>query len=200
LQGALRMICLMYLKQIKASEDKRRPPADALPFRSLASGGSPMGSWLLGRSFHAFPASDPLLGPPGVSRGAMPGGRRGAMRRPGVPAIQALGLLSRAGVKGSRPGGSEDSGALRTARPLHARRIDFPLPCPSRSPLSRFPSCAGSMAPFIRRRSARAGVAGSAARRRAASLAGEARFAIAVSVPEPEAVGGPQPARWDPRA
>lgn len=175
------MICLMYLKQIKASEDKRRPPADALPFRSLASGGSSMGSWLLGRSL--------------VSRGAMPGGRRGAMRRPDVPAIQALGLLSRAGVKVSQPGGSEDSGALRTARPLQARRIDFPLPCPSRSPLSRFPSCAGSMAPFVRRRSVRAGVAGSAARRRAASLAGEARFAIAVSVPEPEAVGGPRPAR-----
>ena len=111
------------------------------------------------------------------------------------PPYQALGVLSRAGVKVSRPGGSEDSGALQTARPLHARRIDFPLPCPSRSPLSRFPSCAGSMAPFIQRRSARAGVAGSAARRRAASLAGEARFALAVSVPEPEAVGGPRPAR-----
>jgi hypothetical protein len=52
LQGALRMICLMYLKQIKASEGKRRPPADALPFKSPASGGSPMGSWLVGKVPH----------------------------------------------------------------------------------------------------------------------------------------------------
>ena len=75
MQGALRMICLIYLKQIKASEDKRRPPADALPFRGLASGGSPMGSWLLGRSLRAFPAADPP-------------GRIGGQRRPpdGAPA------------------------------------------------------------------------------------------------------------------
>jgi hypothetical protein len=158
LQGALRMICLMYLKQIKASGKTKGDP-QRMP--------SPSGAW---------PRADPRWDP-----GCWEG-----------PSAHSQPLI--------RPGGSEDSGALRTARPLHARRIDLSLPCPSRSPLSRFPSCAGSMAPFIRRRSARAGVAGSAARRRAASLAGEARFAIAVSVPAPEAVGGPRPARWDPRA